>query len=269
MTAPRHICSQVNLTMCKTLGIEPTAYDAFDTVYLSLQIHSPYTLALLIITVLCALRMIAHVDSLYSSIGRGEMKTFFYLYITSNLLLMLSLCFEKTFDESFLKGMNILQVSLQSTMFFSLLAGGLTIDKIYGIMGMKSANFMRSLSLGYFTLVFTFVYIFASIKHKELITILMVIDAASVVMYIMIQGNKLKKNNGEIWGFGVLGVTFMFFVMSMVHTCVAASIVASFSERNIDNMFFVIMYTFLVVMMSHKFWLSTCDFERECLTLTI
>lgn len=269
MSISRHICSQVNLTMCKVLKIEPTIYGAFDTTYFSLYVHSPYTLALLVITVLCALRMIAHVDSLYSSIGRGEMKTFFYLYIASNSLLMMSLCFERIFEESFLKGMNILQASLQSTMFFSLLAGGITIDKIYGIMGMKSVNFMRILCMGYFVLVFTFVYIFTSIKHKELITILMSIDIASVVMYIVIQANKLKKNNGDIWGFGVLGVTFMFFVMSVAHACTAASIVASLSERNLDNMFFVIMYTFLVVMMSHKFWLSTCDFEQECLTLII
>lgn len=211
--------------------------------------------------------MIGHVDSLYSSIGRGEMKTFFYLYIVSNTLLLFIHCLEKMFDTASLVFLNILQTAFQSATFFSLFAGGLTIDKIYGIFGMKSATFMQTLTTIYFVMISTFIYVFVSIKNRELISILIFIEIGCVLSYLLAQIRNLKKSKGEIWGFGVLTVIFMFFVISRLHIFFGAYIVASLSERNLDNMFFTTFYSFLVVMMCHKFWLSTYDFELECLAL--
>ncbi|ELA41818.1 uncharacterized protein VICG_01170 [Vittaforma corneae ATCC 50505] len=269
MTVPRYICSEIDLPLCKTLGIEQTVYNAFSTTILGLQINSPYSLALLLISVVCANRMISHVDSLYSSIGRGEMKTFFYLYMISNSLLVCTLCFDKLLGDDGLKFLNVLQAAFQSTMFFSLFTGGMTIDKIYGVFGMKSASVMQILSTIYFVMISTFIYIFVAIKNRELITILVSIETGCIVLYLGSQIKNLRKSNGEIWGYGVLWVIFMFFVMSKIHTVLCANLVARLSERSLDNMFFNICYTFLVVMMCHKFWLSTYDFELECLALNV
>lgn len=264
-----YFCEQVNKPLCKTLGIEPTTYDSFNYKFYKLQINSPYTLALLIISILCTFRMISHVNSLYSSIGRGEMKTFFGLYIISNFFLTLTLCFEKSFKKELFNFINILQVSFHSTMYFSLFATGLTIDKIYGIFGLRSVTFMQILCSIYFFIIFIFSYIFATLKLQELVTVLLFIDIAPVILYLAVQISKLKKNREDIWGLGVLGVIFIFFSLSIVHSVVGASLVAGLSERNIDNYFLSIAYTFLVVMMSHKFWLSTYDFEQECLALKV
>jgi len=269
MAIAKHICSQLNDPICKTLKVEPSVYSSFDTKIFDLTIYSPYSLALLAISVLCTYRMISHVDSLYSSIGRGEMKTTFTLYIIANTLLFIGLGFEKIFKGPYLDFINVLRSSFMSTTFFSLFAGGLTIDKIYGIMGMKSVNFMITLVSIYFTMIVIFVYVFVAVGIQELITVLTFIDIASIFMYIIVQIAKAKKKREDIWGIGTLGVTFLFFGMGVAHTFTAAPLVAAFSERNLDNLFFVILYNFLVVMMSHKYWLSTYDFEQECLALII
>lgn len=267
MSLPKYICSQVNFPICKTLEIEPTVYNAFETSSYGIKLCAPYTLALLLISVFCTVRMISHVESLFSSIGRSEMKTIFYLYIMANTLLIPTLCFEKYLDASTLKFLNVLQNSFMSTTFFALCISGYTIDKIYGIFGMKSASFMRALCSIYFILVSTFVHLFVSISNKEVITILMSFDVAFIVLYLASQSQNLKRNKGEIWGFGVLAVIFGFFILSKIHTLLGAELVADLSERNLDNMFFYICYTFLVIMMCHKFWLTTYDFELECLAL--
>lgn len=264
-----YLCMQKNMPICKTLGIEPTIYSSFSSRIGKLQISSPYTLALLLITIFCTFRMIGHVNTLYSSIGRGEMKTFFTFYIISCFLLILILCFEKSFKGEFFNFLTVLQISCNSTMYFSLFATGLTIDKIYGIMGIRSVSFMRILCSIYFFIIFIFSYIFATLKLKDLVTVLLFIDLFPVLLYLVIQTSKLKRNREDIWGLGVLGVIFVFFIMSIIHSVLGAPIVASLSERNIDNYFLSLAYTFLVVMMSHKFWLSTYDFEQECLALKV
>jgi len=269
MTVPRYICSEIDLPICRSLEIEPTRFNAFSTTFMKITLDSPYGLALLMISVICANRMISHVDSLYASIGRGEMKIFFYLYMISNSILMATLCFGSALESGLLRISNVIQVSVQSTMFFSLFSGSLTIDKIYGIFGMKSSSVVQILSTIYFAMIGIFVYIFLAIGNGEVITVLISIETGCMLLYLGAQVRNLKKSRGEIWGYGVLFVIFLFFVMSKVHTLLGAHLVAMLTERNLDNMFFNICYTFLVVMMCHKFWLSTYDFELECLALSV
>ena len=267
MALPNYICSQINFPICKSLDIEPTVYNAFEISEYGFKLCAPYTLALLLISIFCAVRMISQVESLFSSIGRSEMKTVFFLYIMANFLLIPTLCFEKYFDSSTLKFLNVLQNAFMSTTYFSLCVSGFTIDKIYGIFGMKSASFMRTLCSIYFIMVSTFIHLFVTISNKEIITILIGFELIYLISYLSTQSHNLKKNKGEIWGYGVLAVILAFFILSKIHTFLLADLVAGFSERNLDNMFLNICYTFLVVMMCHKFWLTTYDFELECLAL--
>lgn len=267
MVLSEYICSQINFPLCKSLEIEPTVYDAFETSFSTLKICSPYTLALLFIIVFCAMRMITQVESIFSSIGRSEMKTIFYIYLVSSFLLIPTLCFEKNFSTGSLKFLNVLQNSFMSTTYFALCVSGFTTDKIYGVFGVKASSIMRALSTVYFIVVSTFIYIFVSIANKELIAILMGLEVIFIIVYLASQVSNLKKMKGEIWGFGVLGVIFLFFILSKIHSLLVGRLVADLSGRNLDNMFMYICYTFLVIMMCYKFWLSTYDFELECLAL--
>lgn len=269
MTIPTYICSNIDLPLCKTLNMEQTLYNSFSSSIFGLKINSPYSLALLVISILCAIRMIIHVDSLYASIGGEEMKTIFYLYIVSNSLLIFTLCFDKVLGKDGTRFLNVLQNAFQSSMFFGLFAGGLTMDKIYGIAGMQSVSVMQILSTAYFVVASTFIYIFVFARNRELITVLLFVETICMLLYLATQIKSLKKNKSEIWGYGVLFVIFLFFMMSRVHFLLLGHFVARMSEHNLDNMFFNICYTLLVVMMCHKFWLNTYDFELECLALNL
>lgn len=83
------------------------------------------------------------------------------------------------------------------------------------------------------------------------------------------QISKLRKINSDIWAYGILGIIFMFYVLFIAQTFVAADVIGVVSERNLDSLFFISLFMFMMVMMIHKYWLSTCDFELECLSLGI
>lgn len=267
MKLAQYLCSQKDMPICQSLQIEQTTLNAFDSSFLGFHIRSPYLCAILIITILCAFRMINHADSLYSSIGREEMKSVFTFYILSNLFLLFGLCLSKAFQGNISIFINIVQITCSSCTIFALFASSLTIDKIYGIMGFRSYVYMRILCAIYFFIIFLFSYIFVIFKVQDLVCVLLCIDIVPICLYIVVHVSKLRNKREEIWGIGVLLVIFVFFAMSVVHSIAGAKLVADLSERNIDNQFLSTSYMFLVMMMSHKYWLSTYDYEKECLAL--
>lgn len=269
MSLPAYICSEVNIPICKVLKLEPTKYASEEKSLFGLGLNAPYTIALLVVSILCACRMIRHVNSLYASIGRGEMRSIFSFYIVSSTLQVILLGFEEHVNLVVFQFLTVLQTSIQSTMFFALFAAGFTIDRIYGIFGMKSATFMRILAFIYFIVISSFVSLFCTVGNEFVIIMLFAINMLSLLFYVLVQMSKLKKTNSDIWAYGILAIIFAVFVLSNIHMFVGAMPIAILSERNLDNLFFVSLYTFMLVMMVHKYWLSTCDFELECLSLTV
>lgn len=269
MTPNEYICSEVDFPVCKVLDLETTKYKSTSATILMVKIQSPYTFLALIITIGCAFRMISHVNSLYASIGRGEMRTLFILYIISNMLQLPVLCLGHYIHDKIFMFLTVCQISFYSTLLFGLFASGITIDRIYGIFGMKSSTFMRIFTSIYFAIISSFVFLCSSIKNEFIISIMFIINSISLIFYLSFQMKKLKRIKSDVWAFGVLGIIFLFFLLSTLHTLVGSSIVAELSERNLDSMFFVTVYNFFMIMMVHKYWLSTCDFELECLSLSV
>lgn len=269
MGLPEHMCSEINFPICRVLDLETTKYASEEKSPFGLTLNAPYTLAALVISILCAFRMIRHVNSLYASIGRGEMRTIFCFYIVSSALQAVLLGLEEYLNPTVLRLLTIFQTSIQSTMFFGLFAAGFTIDRIYGVFGMKSATFMRALSVVYFVVICSFVSMCCTIGNEMVIVMLFGINALSLLFYLMMQTSKLKKMNSDIWAYGILAIIFSVFVLSNVHMLVGAMPIAILCERNLDNLFFVTLYTLMMIMMVHKYWLNTCDFELECLSLPV
>ncbi|KAI5149507.1 hypothetical protein ENBRE01_0950 [Enteropsectra breve] len=265
--ASEYICSEVKFPICKVLELNEAKYGSDASDALGVNMESPYTLALIAISILCGIRMIMHVNSLYASIGRGEMRTIFSIYIISNVLQFILVGFPKDIEAQLYLFLTVIQVSLNSTLFFSLLLSSITITWIYGIFNMKSSTFMRVLSIVYLGIISSVVFVSVAAGNDTILPILFIINAASMLLYIIIQSKKLKKRNGEIWSFGVLAVTAAFFMLSVLHTLFGSQIVGNLSSRNIDSLFMINLYTLIVLMMVHKYWLSTCDFELECLAL--
>lgn len=269
MGAPEYICSQVDFPICKALSIEPTKYASAEKSLGGAEFRSPYTLALLLVTTLCAVRMITHINSLYASIGRGEMRTFFGLYIFANVLQLLLIGFENYLLGPLYMFITIIQTSLQSTMYFALFTAGITIDRIYGIFSMKSSVFMIVLTSIYLMIISSFVFMCCTIGNEYVIIITFSINIMSLIFYIFLQISKLKRTNSEIWSYGILAIIFLFCALATAHMFTGADLIALLTERNLDNLFFINLYSFIMIMMVHKYWLSTCDFELECLALHV
>ncbi|KAI5169739.1 hypothetical protein PAEPH01_0958 [Pancytospora epiphaga] len=269
MSIPGHICSEVNLPICKVLKLEPTRFASAEKEPLGVPINAPYTLILLLISILCAFRMINHVNSLFASIGRGEMRTFFTIYIVSNSLQFIILAFESYLPHFAASFLVILQTGLFSTLFFALFVAGFTIDRIYGILGMKSSTFMRIITVFFLVTITSFVSICCSVGNEFIILLVFAINTIFMSLYLIVQMSRLKQMNSDIWAYGILSIIFAVFILSNLHVVLGGQLVALLTERNLDNLFFTSLYTFMLVMMVHKYWLSTCDFELECLALKV
>lgn len=269
MTPSGYVCSEVDFPICKVLKLEQTTWLSEEKSPFSIEIQSPYTVALLLISVLCALRMISHVNSLYASIGRGEMRTFFLLYIISSSLQAALIGFGKHFPRELFIFATVFQVSFQSTMYFALFVAGMTIDRIYGIFGMKSSHFMRALTAFFWVFISFFVFSCCTTRNDFVLLLVLGINSLSVFFYLTGQVSKLKRINEDIWAYGILGIIFLIYCAISVNTFVGAELIAIASERNLDSLFFISLCSFMLVMMAHKYWLSTCDFELECLSLPL
>ena len=261
------ICEEVNFPICRTLKIEtsPWACDFKEPV--GVPIYAPYTVAVLLISVLCAIRMILHVNSLYASIGRGEMRTIFILYIISSLFQAALVAADKHMPKHIQLCFTVIQISAQSSLYFAIFVAGITIDRIYGIFGMASATFMRILTGIFLVTIFCFSFICCNTPNPYIIPILFTINMMSVLLYILGQASRLKKVNSDIWAYGILAIIFIIYGVITAFMVFGSELIAEVSERNVDNLFFITLLSFMLVMMIHKYWLSTCDFELECLSL--
>ncbi len=267
MTISQYICSQVDFPVCKILNLETTKWSSSQSNILFFTINSPYTVSALLISIVCIIRIIKHVNSLHASIGKGEMRIFLYLHITSAALQSIIVGFEKYFHQKIYQFLVMLEISTFSSTFFSLFVGGLTIDKIYGLLGMDSSTFAGFVTTIYFVLISSLVFIGVDNSSMLVIPILLLINSVSLLLFISKQIKKLKKIKSDIWAYGILAIIFGFYAITTVLYFYFGKIIAVLSERNLDNLFFISVFTLITIMMIHKYWLNTCDFEVECLSL--
>jgi len=158
-------------------------------------------------------------------------------------------------------------VSISSTIYFGLFVSGVTISMIYGIFGVTSATFMRSLCCIYFFIASSFTFLFTATRFAAILSVHVILNSVFLVFYVFSQIPKLKKSNSDIWSYGILFLILGFHGLTLFHTFAFGDVVGELSEHNIDNFFLTTLYTFIMTLMIHKFWLSTCDFELECLAL--
>lgn len=267
MALAQCICKEISLPLCSVLNFPKAQYACESREPFGIEVNAPYTLAALIIGVLCAFRMIWHVNSLHSSIGKGEMRTFFLLYIVSNGLQFALLGYGHLMPDALELYLTTLQVGFQCSMYFAIFIAGITIDRIYGILGMKSSTFMRALTLLFFFGISSGVFLTCTTQDSIVLILVIAINALSMFFYLLLQLPKLRKTNSDIWAYGILAIISMIFILVNIHMFTCGFLIQTITDGNLDNLFFHTVFSFLLIMMIHKYWLSTCDFELECLTL--
>lgn len=262
-----HMCSEVNFPLCKILNLEITKWASGSKRILFLNIQSPYTVAIFIIAALCVIRMINHVNSLHSSIGRGEMRIIFSLFIISSFLQAIIIGLEEYLNSFIFEFLVVLQLGTFSATFFALFVSGFTIQRIYGLLGMESATFAGFVTLIYFISITSLIFLGINNMNALIFPIILLLNTICLMIFIWRQIVKLNRIKSDIWAYGILSIICLFYSCTIVCSFSLAKVISIISERNLDNLFFISTFTFITIMMIHKYWLSTCDFEIECLSL--
>ncbi|OQS54979.1 hypothetical protein EHP00_1344 [Ecytonucleospora hepatopenaei] len=265
---PQHICDQINEPSCGPLRLDTTTYLSKSGTIFGVQINAPYTFLLLIIGILQCLRMYQNTSSMHACIGKGEVKIILLLFVIFNFLTIPVINFQffllmKT--ELFYTVLSAFQMTAFATFFFAIFASGITIDRIHGIMRMSSHSFLAAATFCFSFIILGFCLIGLFIYNYYLFVIILSINTFNIIFYVLNQIKKLKRIKSDVWAYGILGILFTLYMMSILMTVVGADIIALVTEKNLDNFFFFTIFNTLMVIMYHKYWLSTCDFEIECL----
>ncbi|KAL6122324.1 hypothetical protein NUSPORA_00625 [Nucleospora cyclopteri] len=256
--------------MCIPMDLKSTTYCSRPGSFFGFIINAPSSLLLFIIGIIMCLRMITHTNSLHASIGRGEMKIILYSFVTNNFLLILSINFQSfllTLSSVIYAITAVFQLSISSSLYFSIFASGITIDRIYGIMRIPSHTFLMGVLFIFSFLMLAFNFLGLVINNPFIYIISLFINTISISLYFLIQLRKLNKIKSDIWSYGVLSIIFFLYCFSLLPSFLLADVVAVATEKHLDNMFIAQLFNTILIMMVHKYWLQTCDFEIECLEL--
>lgn len=264
-----YICSEIDLPMCKYISKNVCSCSSRYEYLGNMKIYSPTFLSLLICNAGMIFWMIGHVKSLCSSIGRTEMNFFYYLYGISNFLQIFLISLKERVEKVYFV-LTVLHLLVTNMSFFSLLIGSFTQDMFMGKWGVKS-----SLILYISTAIYGFIsaiVIFFGLLLRSSITIFiscLVMNFLIGYLYYVIQFKKLNRIRGEIWAYGTILISLIFFLLSVGFMFISSQLIAILTDKYIDNLFFHNLFFFCAVVMIHKFWLSVCDYEVECLLLDI
>lgn len=266
-----HVCSQTELPLCKILSKSPTEFVSRSYTIGRIRICSPSTLILLITVFLCTLRMINSVKFHYSAVGRKEMRTFFYIYIASILLDMLLI------SKLFVSGNELIytillatQLALTNTCIFCLLIGSVTTLYMISYSFLSGSTITAIFSFAYFMTILPLIYFALSLRNHELFFIIVfALNGALILAYLYLQFHTMKILNTEVWAYGTVFLSFVFFIMAIVPLFYGCSLIALLTERYFDGLFCFHLFIFCAIMMIHKFWLSICENESECTPLIV
>lgn len=268
LVLPQHICSEINAPCCVPLKLETTSYLSRSGTFFGGQINAPYTFVLLIAGIIQTMRMYQNTSNMHACIGKGEVKLILVIFMIYNALTIPVINFQNFFvrkAEIFYTILVGFQVTIFATFYFAIFASGITIDRIHGIMRMSSHSFLASITFFYSFVLLGFSVLGLFVYNYYLFVIILFLNTMSIMFYIFGQIKKLKRIKSDVWAYGILGIIMSLYMMSLMMCFVGADLVAALTEKNLDNFFFFTIFNTLLVIMYHKYWLSTCDFEIECL----
>lgn len=266
----QHICSEMDLPFCRVLETQPCNYASRTTKLLRIHIYSPSTLILLFTMIFCTIRMLQNVKHHYSAIGRKEMKSFFYLYLTSTIVDTVLISRVVPLSPNVILLLVTMQLALASTTLFCLLVGSVTTLYMFTYHVFSGDVVTNVLSTAYLLVITPIIYTILIGKNWELFfVIVFLLNFLLVIAYVFFQFHTLKSLNTEIWAYGTLLIGFVFFIIGIIPLFYGSEFIAQLSERYLDGLFFFHLFIFCAIIMIHKFWLSICECESECTPLFV
>lgn len=267
----KHTCTELELPLCKILHDTPTEYAGRTTKILATRISTPYTLMLLITMVIFTIRMLKSVNTHYSGVGRKEMKTFFYLYMTA---IILDIFLISNVLEFLGKDLHLILVCIQlgfvGTSIFCLFVGSVTTVWMFTYARFSSTVVTRVLSTAYFIVLVSGLYITLITKNSIVfVSLIFAINMLWLFCYTCFQLYMMRQIGSEVWAYGTLFIAGVFFATGCIPLFFGCKYIAILTERYLDGLFFLHLFYFCAIIMIHKFWLSVCEDEVECTALLI
>lgn len=266
----QHMCSEVDFPFCRIFEMDPCKYASRTTLINKIHIYSPSTLILLFTVIICTIRMLQNVKRHYSAIGRKEMKTFFYLYITATIIDIILLSRVFPFAPHILLLIVSIQLSIACTTLFCLLVGSMTTLYMFSYHVFQGNVVTNVLSTAYLLAITPIIYAALHGKNSWLfVGVVFLFNGFLVIGYVFFQFHTLKSLNTEIWAYGTLFIGAVCFIIGIIPLGFGSEIIVKLCERYLDGLFFFHLFIFCAIIMIHKFWLSICECEAECPPLIV
>ncbi|KXS12872.1 hypothetical protein M427DRAFT_59181 [Gonapodya prolifera JEL478] len=266
-----YFCQQATLSLCPLVGtaVEPACYarnlDAGGTF-----VFQPATLFVYITALFMTIVMIYHIKLKYTAVGRREILIFFYLYMATETLELVveSGLIPKTHPANL--HFTSAHVAMTTATYWCLLLNGFvgfqwaedgTPLSLWSIRGSSAFIFGLTYFVAYGT--FTSQFTFAAGNPSALFTIYILLNAASLIVYVFLQIVLVLNNLEDRWPLGHVLFGFTFYIVGIVFQFVVSTKLCESAKHYIDGMFFGAVFTLLAVMLVYKYWDSITKEDLE------
>ncbi|EOB11499.1 glucose/Na cotransporter, partial [Nosema bombycis CQ1] len=222
-----YICSEIDFPFCRFVSKEVCKGMCRTEMINKTKLNSPALLCLIAIILGLTVRMMRHVQSLCSSIGRREMTLLFTSYSFANIIELVLVGLRHTLDRKLFMILTTLQLVFTNVAFFSLLVGAITMEMYAGKHGYESQTLLYIWISSYGFL--STLVIFVSLLLKTAVPILIMSFGLNLLFaysYFILQIRKLNFNNAEIWAYGTLFIALACFMLSSIPIFVGSGLIA-------------------------------------------
>ncbi|TBU09098.1 catalytic subunit of chitin synthase III [Hamiltosporidium magnivora] len=263
-----HTCSEINLPLCKVLKDTPCGYTGRSLPVFGTNLNTFFTIIILLAAMFCTFRMIKGANKKYSAVGRKEMVTFFYMYLAT--ISLETVLVSGVLKKNVLVYLTSLQLSFANSTVFCLFIGGLTSTSLVDIGLLKSILIVRVVTFVYFVTSIVVIYMFLMAKNSFIICFFtFILNLGLAFLYLILQVLKLIRLDAEVWAYGTLIISALFFMSGILPLFFGSEYIALLSDRYLDGLFFFHLFIFCGIIMIHKYWLSVCENEAECISLIV
>ncbi|KZF26739.1 hypothetical protein L228DRAFT_226548 [Xylona heveae TC161] len=269
--APLPLCALVGppSSIAGSAGIQPACYARNIEVANTLIFEGAADVMHIVSLVMTAI-MIIHVRSKFTAVGRKEITTFFYLYLTLTIFSLILDAGVVPPGSGPYPYFTAVQCGLVSALCTCLLINGFVGFQLYEDGTTLSVWLLRSSSIAMFIVSFVVsLFTFKGLAGLSptntvgLFVVLYVLNAICVVVYLIMQILLVVNTLQDRWPLGHISFGVLFFVAGQVILYVFAEPICRGSSHYLDALFVATITNLLAVMMIYKFWDSITKEDLE------
>lgn len=214
--------------------------------------------------------MIIHVRSKFTAVGRKEITTFFYLYLTLTLLSLILDSGVISFGAGVYPYFVAVQNGLTSALCTCLLINGFvgfqmyedgTTQSVWLLRGCSGAMFLITGAVSILT--FKGLAGLGPTRTIGLFVVLYLVNGIFILVYVIMQVILVTNTLQDRWPLGDIAFGVFFFVIGQVILYVFSDTICNGAQHYLDGLFFATICNLLAVMMVYKYWDSITKEDLE------